>query len=85
MDNLNARAAQARSGSPYLNTAQAAYYLGLSPRTLERMRWLGCGPAYRKYAHRVRYLIVDLDNWSAGRQRRSTTENPGRSNDRPHA
>lgn len=85
MDDLNARAAQARSGSPYLNTAQAAYYLGLSPRTLERMRYLGCGPAYRKHAHRVRYFIVDLDCWSAERQRRSTAENPGGGSDRPRA
>jgi hypothetical protein len=85
MDDLNARAAQARSGSPYLNTAQAAYYLGLSPRTLERMRWLGCGPAYRKHAHRVRYLIVDLDSWSAERQRRSTSQNPGGEDERRRA
>ena len=40
MDDRSARAAAARTGSPYLNTAQAAHYLGLSQRTLERMRTL---------------------------------------------
>lgn len=74
MDDTSARAAQARNGSPYLNTAQAAHYLGLSPRTLERMRTLGCGPEYRKHGNSVRYYIEDLDRWSAEQLRRSTSQ-----------
>lgn len=74
MDDRSARAAAARTGSPYLNTAQAAHYLGLSQRTLERMRTLGVGPSYRKHGHHVRYLIDELDRWSAGQERRSTSE-----------
>ena len=34
-DAMNARAARARSGSPFLSPDQAAFYLSLSPRTLQ--------------------------------------------------
>ena len=48
MDDENTRAANARKGSPFLSTAQAAFYVGLSRRTLEKMRTVGGGPKYRK-------------------------------------
>jgi hypothetical protein len=32
----------------YLRTTEAARFLGLSPRTLEKHRIYGTGPAYRK-------------------------------------
>lgn len=63
-DDDNARAAQARKGSPFLNTAQAAHYVGLSYRTLEQMRWKGTGPNFRRHGRFVRYHIADLDEWS---------------------
>lgn len=63
-DDLIDRAAKARRGSPYLNTSQAAHYLGLSPRTLEKMRGLNYGPTFRKHGRYVRYHIEDLDSWS---------------------
>ncbi|MGE3476037.1 MAG: helix-turn-helix domain-containing protein [Rhodospirillaceae bacterium] len=63
-EDLIDRAAKARRGSPYLNTSQAAHYLGLSPRTLEKMRGLGYGPTFRKHGRYVRYHIEDLDGWS---------------------
>ncbi len=85
MDDKSARAAQARNGSPYLNTAQAAHYLGLSQRTLERMRTIGGGPTYRKHGNNVRYLIDELEYWSADQKRHSTTHNPGAADERPHA
>jgi hypothetical protein len=44
------RAARAKKGSPFLSTAQAAFYVGLSRRTLEKMRVVGGGPPYRKMA-----------------------------------
>lgn len=74
MDDRNARAAAAKSGSPYLNTSQAAHYLVCSQRTLERMRTLGIGPVYRKHGRHVRYVIDDLDAWSAAQERHSTSE-----------
>lgn len=58
------RAAKAKKGSPFLNTAQAAFYVGLSHRTLEKMRTAGAGPRFRKHGRYVRYHIDDLDSWS---------------------
>ena len=67
MDDDETRAEKARKGSPFLSTGQAAYYVGLSRRTLEKMRTTGRGPRYRKHGRYVRYHIDDLDAWSAER------------------
>ncbi len=64
MDDDAARAAKAKKGSPFLTTAQAAHYLGLSARTLERMRRRGKGPRFRRHGGEVFYHIADLDAWS---------------------
>lgn len=72
MEDEATRAANARKGSPFLNTAQAAFYVGLSQRTLEKMRVVGGGPAYRKHGRYVRYHIDDLEAWSQARARHST-------------
>jgi excisionase family DNA binding protein len=74
IDDENLRAAKARQGSPFLSTAQAAFYVGLSRRTLEKMRTQGGGPKYRKHGRYVRYHIDDLDAWSTGRAKRSTSD-----------
>ncbi|MDX8541553.1 helix-turn-helix domain-containing protein [Mesorhizobium abyssinicae] len=66
MDDENERAARAKKGSPFLNTAQAAFYVGLSQRTLEKMRLKGGGPQFRKHGRFVRYHIDELDAWSKG-------------------
>lgn len=58
------RAARARKGSPFLNTAQAAHYVGLAERTLESMRGQGEGPPFRRHGRFIRYHIDDLDAWS---------------------
>ena len=60
--------------SPFMNTLRAAEYLLLSPKTLEKMRWHGNGPRYRKHAANVVYHIDDLKTWSASTQRNSTSE-----------
>lgn len=59
-----------------LRTPEAARYLGLSGRTLEKHRTYGTGPLYRKLGGRVVYTIVDLDAW-ANRGKRSSTSDPG--------
>ncbi len=64
MEDANIRAATARKGCPYLNTEQAAYHLGLSPRTLQTMRRTGKGPRFRRHGSLVRYHIDDLGDWS---------------------
>lgn len=58
------RAARAKKGSPFLNTEQAAFYLGLSARRLQTMRSIGEGPRFRRHCRYVRYHIDDLDSWS---------------------
>jgi hypothetical protein len=63
MDDSVTRAALARKGSPYLNTAQAAHYLGVCARTLERMRKSGGGPAFSYHGKAARYHIDDLIAW----------------------
>ncbi len=74
MDDDAARAANAKKGSPFLSTQQAAHYIGLSHRTLEKMRTAGVGPIYRKHGRYVRYHINDLDAWSASRSKQSTAD-----------
>jgi transposase len=59
-----ARASRAKKGSPFLNTEQAAFYLGLSPRRLQELRSAGEGPRFRRHSRYVRYHIDDLDQWS---------------------
>ncbi|HTU12139.1 MAG TPA: helix-turn-helix domain-containing protein [Allosphingosinicella sp.] len=58
------RAARAKKGSPFLSTEQAAFYLGLSARKLQRLRAEGIGPRFRRHSRYVRYHIDDLDLWS---------------------
>ena len=48
----------------YLNNDEAANFLKLSPRTLEKLRVLGTGPQFRKFGRRVVYHISDLNRWS---------------------
>ena len=72
-DDQAARAARAKQVSPFLSTAQAAFYIGLSRRTLEKMRIVGGGPVYRKHGRYVRYLIDDLNAWSDARCKTSTS------------
>jgi hypothetical protein len=66
MDDENIRAARASKGSPFLSPQQAAFYLGVSVRTLQVHRSKGTGPRFRRHCRRVRYHIDDLDSWSKG-------------------
>jgi hypothetical protein len=60
----------------YLRTSEAARYLSLSPRTLEKHRTYGTGPAYRKIGGRVVYALADLTAWADVGIRKSTRD-PG--------
>jgi hypothetical protein len=64
MDEASLRAERARARTPFLNTAQAAHYLSLSPRLLERMRRRGGGPPFRRHCRYVHYHVDDLIAWS---------------------
>ena len=62
--------------SRYLRTAEAARFLSLSPRTIEKHRIYGTGPTYRKIGGRVVYTISDLNAW-ASRGTKTSTSDPG--------
>ena len=47
----------------YLRTSEAAQFLSLSARTLEKHRTYGTGPTYRKLGGRVVYAVEDLQAW----------------------
>jgi predicted DNA-binding transcriptional regulator AlpA len=62
-------------GAPrFLRTPEAARFLGLSHRTLEKHRSYGTGPAYRKLGGRVVYTPDDLKTWVDRAVRTSTTD-----------
>jgi len=60
----------------YLRTPEAARFLGLSGRTLEKHRTFGTGPIYRKLGGRIVYALDDLQAW-ADRGLRQSTSDPG--------
>ena len=57
-------------------TKAAAKRLGLSDRTLEKMRVAGTGPAFFKIGRLVAYTEKTLEEWIASR-RRGCTRAPG--------
>jgi len=57
-----------------LTTHEAASYLRLSPRTLERLRVSGTGPKFVRLGHSIRYRQQDLDAHVAARVVASTSE-----------
>jgi len=61
----------------YLRTPEAARFLGLSGRTLEKHRTYGTGPTYRKIGGRVVYALEDLQAWVDLGSKKSTSD-PGR-------
>ena len=60
-----------------LNSKKAAAFLGVSERTLERLRTAGQGPKYIKFGMVVRYDPADILAWIKGRKRASTSEGSG--------
>lgn len=50
----------------YMNTEQAAWYLGLSPKTLQNWRVSGKGPKCEFFGTTARrYLFAELQRWAA--------------------
>ena len=47
----------------YLRTKEAAQFLSLSARTLEKHRTYGTGPTYKKLGGRVVYAVDELQAW----------------------
>ena len=70
-------------GRRLVDTPEAAWYLGVAPRTLECWRQRGGGPRYIRLAAAgnravrcIRYRLADLESWIAEREVMSTTD-PG--------
>ena len=68
-DDMNGRG-QAR----YLTTDEAAAYLRLSPKTMEKQRVYGGGPRFRKFGRRVVYAFDDLEAWANARSFEMTSD-----------
>jgi hypothetical protein len=62
----------------YLTTVEAADFVRLSPRTLERLRVQGTGPRYIKAGRgkraKVLYRVADLQEWLETTSYTSTSE-----------
>jgi len=58
----------------FLANQEAAAFLNLSPRTLEKMRVEGGGPRFRKFGRRVLYAVLDLERWANARAYDSTSD-----------
>jgi hypothetical protein len=71
-----AAAAVAAPAQPqrYLTNDEAADYLRLSPRTLEKQRVIGGGPRFRKFGRRVMYAVADLNAWADSRSFEATSD-----------
>jgi len=65
-----------KTGLPprYLRAPDAARFLGISIRTLEKHRTYGTGPTYRKIGGRIVYSVDDLQAWTKGGIRKSASE-----------
>jgi hypothetical protein len=61
----------------FLVTKEAAHFLGVSPRTLEKHRSYGTGPKWSKVGGRILYAVHDLQGWVKVGAKRSTTEPVG--------
>lgn len=61
----------------YLRTPEAARFLGLSGRTLEKHRTYGTGPRYSKLGGRVVYRLEDLQAWADRGRKDSTSDDTG--------
>jgi hypothetical protein len=60
----------------FLNQTQLARRWSLSPRTLERWRWIRRGPAYVKLEGRVLYRIEDVQDFEERRRRETQSSTP---------
>ena len=65
--------ASERGGNVWLDTIRAAEKLGISDRTLERMRGDGNGPKFAKAGRAVRYRDDWIDEWLENRAFTSTS------------
>lgn len=61
----------------HLHQMAVARRFCISPRTLERWRWLGTGPRYLKIGGRVVYRLADIEEYEQQRLKRPQSEITG--------
>jgi hypothetical protein len=61
----------------HLTQAELARRWRISPRTLERWRWLRQGPAYLKLGAVVAYQLTDVEAYEAAQRRTAAVEHRG--------
>jgi hypothetical protein len=61
----------------HLTQAELARRWRISPRTLERWRWLRRGPAYLKLGAVVAYQLTDVEAYEAAQRRTAAVEHRG--------
>jgi excisionase family DNA binding protein len=59
---------------PYVNTAEAARFLGLAKSTLDSLRVRGGGPSFHKFGRAVRYHLSDLQQYAEQTRRLTTSQ-----------
>jgi predicted site-specific integrase-resolvase len=67
MDEIRLRVVRNSTDSPYYNTKEAAFSLGISWASLKRLRLAGKGPVCRLHSGIWLYHIDDLVAWLAQR------------------
>lgn len=60
----------------HLNQTELSARWNVSPRTLERWRWLGEGPRYLKLGGRVLYRLEDVEAHEEEQLRHATGADP---------
>lgn len=58
----------------FLNQYELSKRWKISPRTLERWRWLGTGPRYHKIGGRIIYRLEDIEAWEQSRSYNCTSD-----------
>ena len=71
------------NGRKFLSTREAAAWLGLSARTLDRYRVSCDGPAFHRFGSRVRYLAADLEAWASARRLSTSDDGTAGREERP--
>jgi hypothetical protein len=60
--------------SQFIDVAEAAKRLGVSPSFLNKARLTGDGPPFAKFSKSVRYHWPRVQEWAESRMRRSTSD-----------
>jgi hypothetical protein len=71
---LDSCQSNSRCRCPFLRTQEAARFIGVSWRTLEKHRIYGTGSKYSKIGGRIIYAVTDLRDWAERGARRATSD-----------